>query len=150
MGIFNSRKYNILMTGLEDSGKFSIIHGLKMGKWGTITIGLADETVEYKNLIINKLDITDKERKFLDYYKNIDGIIFVFDSSNNIDKAMKELDLLLNKFNCPFLIFANKYDLNHYEIKIDFKNKKYKIQNTIAILGYGIYDGLDWLVNTLG
>ena len=45
------------------------------------------------------------------------------------------LNILLNKYNCPFLIFANKNDLADYEIKIDFKDK--------------IYEGLDWLNNNI-
>ena len=153
MGIFNPKKFHILMIGLEDSGKYSIILGLKMGKWPSIPhIGLSNETVEYKRLIINTIDINEETKKFLDYYENINGIngiIFVFDSSNNTEEAMKELNILLNKYNCPFLIFANKSDLAKYEIKIDFKDKTYKIINTNAIKGEGIYEGLDWLNNII-
>ena len=78
-GNFVFKKYHIPMVGSKDSGKLTILHGLIGGKWTEIPhISLANETAEYKRLIIDKMDIND-----LDYCENINGIIFVFDSSNN-------------------------------------------------------------------
>ena len=82
----------------------------------------------------------------MELYLYLTLVIILID---NTDEAMKELNILLNKYYCPFLIFANKSDLANYEIKIDFKDKTYKIQNTNAIKGEGIYEGLDWLNNII-
>ena len=56
------------MVGLKDSGKFTIINGLISGKWPAIPhIGLANETAEYKRLIINKIDINEKKKEIFGF-----------------------------------------------------------------------------------
>ena len=67
------------------------------------------------------MDIGGQEKirpLWVNYFKNINGIIWVYDISNNqiIGKSQKELKKILddpqiNK-NIPLLIFANKNDLN--------------------------------------
>ena len=61
--------------------------------------------------------------------------------------------------NVPLLIFANKQDLPR-AMKVDtitdklglrthYKNRKWHIQTASATTGDGLYEGLDWLSNTL-
>lgn len=158
----------ILLLGLDAAGKTTILYKLKIGEIITTipTIGFNLEQVEYKNLTFVIWDIggQDKIRKLWNYYfQNTMALIFVVDASddNRIDEASEELHKLMNHEalgNIPVLIYANKQDqihsLNGIEIAEKFsllqiKSRKWYIQPCSALSGEGVYEGLDWLANTL-
>merc|ERR1712216_734969 len=97
------------------------------------------------------------------YYQNTQGVIFVVDSNDRdrVGEARDELHRMLNEDElreAHLLVFANKQDLpnamNAAEItdKLglhSLRQRGWYIQSTCATTGDGLYEGLDWLSNSL-
>jgi len=169
------KEMRILMVGLDAAGKTTILYKLKLGEVVTTipTIGFNVETVEYKNISFTVWDVggQDKIRPlWRHYYQNTQGIIFVVDSNDRerIDdkggadnSAKEELHRMLAEDelrDAILLVFANKQDLpnamsvNEVTERLglnQLRNRKWYIQATCATTGDGLYEGLDWLSNTL-
>jgi ADP-ribosylation factor protein 1 len=158
----------ILMVGLDAAGKTTILFKLKLGEVVTTvpTIGFNVETVEYKNISFTVWDVggQDKIRPlWRHYYQNTQGVIFVVDSNDRdrVGEARDELHRMLNEDElreAVLLVFANKQDLpnamNAAEItdKLglhSLRQRGWYIQSTCATTGDGLYEGLDWLSNSL-
>jgi len=158
----------ILMVGLDAAGKTTILYKLKLGEIVTTipTIGFNVETVEYKNIQFTVWDVggQDKIRPlWRHYFQNTQGIIFVVDSNDRdrIVEAREELQRMLNEDelrDALLLVFANKQDLpnamNAAEItdKLglhSLRQRAWYIQSTCATSGDGLYEGLEWLSNSL-
>merc|ERR1712006_346 len=165
----------ILIVGLDAAGKTTILYKLKLGEVVTTipTIGFNVETVEYKNISFTVWDVggQDKIRPlWRHYYQNTQGIIFVVDSndrervddsSGSDNSAKEELHRMLAEDelrDAVVLVFANKQDLpnamsvNEVTEKLglnQLRNRQWYIQSTCATTGDGLYEGLDWLSNTL-
>mmetsp|Transcript_7100 Transcript_7100/g.13615 ORF Transcript_7100/g.13615 Transcript_7100/m.13615 type:complete len:228 (+) Transcript_7100:3-686(+) len=123
----------ILMLGLDDAGKTTILDKLKFGEVYTTCpeIGFNVETLEYEDVSFTVWDSgsddddddgedaagQDKIRPLLrHYYQNAQALIFVVDSDDHlqIDDARDELVKILAEDdlrNVPLLVFANKQDL---------------------------------------
>ena len=121
--LLNKKDIRILMVGLDEVGKTTIIYYFKTGKIPkTIesTIGFNVETFEYKNLSFTLWDVGGQDKirvLWKHYYKETDGIIFVVDSNDRdrIEDAGEELKKLLAEEDlkdCFVLVLANKQDLN--------------------------------------
>ena len=133
------------------------------------------ETVEYKNISFTVWDVggQDKIRPlWRHYYQNTQGIIFVVDSNDRerIDdtsgtdrnSAREELHRMLNEDelrDAVLLVFANKQDLpqamsvNEVTERLGLngiRTRPWFIQATCATTGDGLFEGLDWLSDTLG
>jgi len=166
--LFGKREMRILMVGLDAAGKTTILYKLKFGEIVTTipTIGFNVETVEYKNISFTVWDVggQDKIRPlWRHYFQNTQGLIFVVDSNDRerINEAREELSRMLNEDelrDAVVLVFANKQDLpnamNAAEItdKLGLhglRSRTWYIQSTCATSGDGLYEGLDWLSNTL-
>jgi small GTP-binding protein len=172
--LFGTDEYRIIMVGLDNSGKTTILYKLKLGEVVTTTptIGFNVETLEYKNIKFNCWDVggQGKIRPLWNYYfAYTDAVIFVVDSvdkdrindDENDDSVKYEISRLLANDelkNAIFLIFANKQDLPQAvnpQILADLigldkiKNRPWNIQGADAVKGNGLYEGLDWLVSTL-
>jgi len=165
----------ILMVGLDAAGKTTILYKLKLGEVVTTipTIGFNVETVEYKNISFTVWDVggQDKIRPlWRHYYQNTQGIIFVVDSNDRdrIDEsnssehsAKEELHRMLAEDelrDAILLVFCNKQDLPNAMSVAEvterlglnqIRNRQWYIQATCATTGDGLYEGLDWLSNTL-
>ena len=158
----------ILMLGLDAAGKTTILFKLKLGEVVTTmpTIGFNVECVEYKNINFTVWDVggQDKIRKlWRHYYQNTEGLIFVVDSSDRdrIDDAREELSKMLadpEMAEAVVLVFANKQDLPHAMSSTEvaeklslhsLRNRQWFIQSTCATMGDGLYEGLDWLSQTI-
>ena len=163
------------MVGLDAAGKTTILYKLKLGEVVTTipTIGFNVETVEYKNIDFTVWDVggQDKIRPlWRHYYQNTQGIIFVVDSNDRdrIDtgdstskSAADELQRMLAEeelTDAALLVFANKQDLPHAmsvnEITeklglASLRSRQWYVQAACATTGEGLYEGLDWLSNTL-
>jgi small GTP-binding protein len=175
--LFGNKQYRILMIGLDNAGKTTILYKLKLGEFlNTIpTIGFNVETVEYKKISFTIFDIGGQDRiraLWRHYYYNTDAVIFVIDSSDaerldgnenkeNTNTVEHELSLMLNSDELKesvFLFLANKQDrssslkiseiVDHLKL-YNLKNRQWFIQGTNALTGDGIYEGLDWLSKTL-
>lgn len=163
----------IVMVGLDAAGKTTILYKLKLGEVVTTipTIGFNVETVEYKNINFTVWDVggQDKIRPlWRHYYQNTNGIIFVVDSadrermpSNGQSGSADELSKLLEEDELReaiLLVFANKQDLPGAAAVDEvsralglnnLRNRQWFIQGCCATDGSGLYEGLDWLCNTL-
>jgi len=173
--LFGKKEARILMVGLDAAGKTTILYKLKLGEVVTTipTIGFNVETVEYKNISFTVWDVggQDKIRPlWRHYYQNTQGVIFVVDSndkdrvddSNGYEKSAKdELHRMLAEDelrDAVLLVFANKQDLPN-AMKVQevterlglnkLRNRQWYIQGASAPTGDGLYEGLDWLSNTL-
>jgi small GTP-binding protein len=173
--LMGKKEMRILMVGLDAAGKTTILYKLKLGEVVTTipTIGFNVETVEYKNISFTVWDVggQDKIRPlWRHYYQNTQGIIFVVDSNDRerIDdssgadnSAKEELHRMLAEDelrDAIVLVFANKQDLpnamtvNEVTERLglnQLRNRQWYIQSTCATTGDGLYEGLDWLSNTL-
>jgi len=173
--MFGKKEMRILMVGLDAAGKTTILYKLKLGEVVTTipTIGFNVETVEYKNISFTVWDVggQDKIRPlWRHYYQNTQGIIFVVDSNDRdrIDdskdyehSAKEELNRMLSEDElreAALLVFANKQDLPN-AMKVQevterlglnkLRLRQWYIQGASAPTGDGLYEGLDWLSNTL-
>ena len=164
----SSKEMRILMVGLDAAGKTTILYKLKLGEVVTTipTIGFNVETVEYKNISFTVWDVggQDKIRTlWRHYYQNTEGLIFVVDSNDQerFGDAKQELHKMLAEDElreAVVLIFANKQDLPKAKTAAEITEKlgltamttrQWYIQPCCATTGDGLYEGLDWLSNTL-
>merc|ERR1712232_353856 len=158
------KEMRILMVGLDNAGKTTVLYKLKLGEVVTTipTIGFNVETVDYKNISFTVWDVGGQTKirpLWRHYYQNTQGLIFVVDSNDRdrIEAARDELHKMLNEDDlrdAVLLVFANKQDLpnamNAAEItdKLGLhalKQRHWYIQAAIATSGEGLYEGLDWL-----
>ncbi|CAN0007187.1 unnamed protein product [Heterosigma akashiwo] len=154
----------LLMLGLDNSGKTTILYRLNLGV--TIhtvpTIGFNVETIRYRNLEFCVWDVggQDKIRALWRHYLNdTDALIFCIDSadSTRLGVVYNTLHWLLNEKalkGASLLIFANKQDLPGcmstealcQELDLNkMHDRKWHIQNSCALTGDGLWEGLDWL-----
>lgn len=158
----------ILMIGLDNAGKTTILYKLNSGKiiHTVPTIGFNMETIEYEKMTMNIWDIggQDKIRQLWKYYyQNTDAIIFVVDSSDSdrLGLVCEEINKLLHEDelrNAILLVMANKQDkkgalsvgeLGEILPLKNIKTRQWYIQGTNAHTGDGLYDGLSWLSKKL-
>merc|ERR1711879_104555 len=166
--MFGSQEMRILMVGLDAAGKTTILYKLKLGEIVTTipTIGFNVESVEYKNINFTVWDVggQDKIRPlWRHYFQNTQGLIFVVDSNDRdrVSEAADELQKMLKEDelrDAVLLVFANKQDLPQAMSVSELTDKlglhslgarKWYVQATCATTGDGLYEGLDWLSNTL-
>ena len=162
------KESRILMVGLDAAGKTTILYKLKLGENVTTipTIGFNVETLEYKNVSFTVWDVGGQDRirpLWRHYYQNTNAVIFVVDSNDRerVDFAKDELMKMINEDELKeamILIFANKQDLpkamkpQELTEKLglnQLRNRSWYIQGTCATNGDGLYEGLDWLSNSL-
>jgi len=159
------------MVGLDCSGKTTILYKLKLGEIVTTvlpTIGFNVETVVYKKISFTVWDVggQDKIRPLWRhyYFEHTHGLIFVVDSSDKlrIPQAAQELQRMLSEdelTDAVVLVFANKIDLpqamsvteiaEQLGLSTLLRDRRWFIHGTCATTGVGLYDGLDWLAETL-
>ncbi|KAL0453537.1 UNVERIFIED_CONTAM: ADP-ribosylation factor 1 [Sesamum latifolium] len=198
--LFGNKEARILVLGLDNAGKTTILYRLQMGEVvSTIpTIGFNVETVQYNNIKFQVWDLEFWNQKcflfmlisnffslyvikweiiwlVLDsfglairpywrcYFPNTQAIIYVVDSSDTdrLVVAKEEFHAILEEEELKgavVLLFANKQDLpgalddaaitEALELH-KIKNRQWSIFKTSAIKGEGLFEGLDWLSNTL-
>eukprot|EP01084_Bolivina_argentea_P205530 351091_1 len=106
-GNVNARR--LLMIGLDESGKSTILYQLKLGEFLNIRnqIGFFVETYFYKNIEFTIWDIVGKDKVrplWHHYYQNSQAIIYVIDSIDrerlnpNLIKSSKECNVLINGY----------------------------------------------------
>lgn len=158
----------ILMVGLDNAGKTTILYRLKLEEIvSTVpTLGFNVETVTYKNISFTVWDIggQDKIRSLWRvYFQDTQGLIFVVDSADRerIEEAKTELHKLLGEeqlTNIVLLVFANKQDMPDAMPASDVREKlglgsmrqrPWFVQSSCAVKGEGLYEGLDWLASQI-
>ncbi|KAJ3434546.1 adp-ribosylation factor a1b [Anaeramoeba flamelloides] len=161
---FEKNEVRILMAGLDQAGKTTILYQLKLGKNVTTipTRGFNFETVEYKKNSFTIWDVGGQKKirpLWRPYYQNTQGIIFVVDSTDHerINEAHDVLHKMLGEDELKeavLLVFANKQDhpkaMYAPEIcaKMGLNTLRYRkwfFLPCTARTGEGLDEGLDWL-----
>ncbi|KAK6100978.1 ADP-ribosylation factor-like protein 6 [Brugia pahangi] len=166
------KQVNILMIGLDNSGKTTIINKMKKEEDRvtqiTPTIGYTTEKFIFNNttFLVHDMSGQGKYRNLWEnYYKEVDGVVFVIDSNDRLRIAVicDELRLLLdhrefNRKKIPLLVFVNKMDekgaMTTSEISDNIglnsiNNRNWRICATCAITGEGLKDGFQWLLENI-
>jgi len=169
---FGKAERRVLITGLDAAGKTTILYKLKLGEVVTTipTIGFNVETVEYgQGMSLLSFTIWDiggrgKIRALRrHYYQNCQAIIFVVDSNDRdrVEDAAEELNMLLREDelrDAVLLVFANKHELpnamtvqelNEKLMLHRLRGRQWFMQQSCALTGNGLYEGLDWLHSVL-
>lgn len=164
--LFN-KEVKIIMVGLDDAGKTTILYKLKAGVPVPIipTIGFNVETIRHKKFRLSVWDISGingLRKLWYHYMAGSVGMIYVIDSANegrlpDNRECIKQLLASELLQNIPILFFANKMDkaeLSGSEIADELglgkiTSHKWKIQESYALTGFGLFEGLDWLVKQI-
>lgn len=167
-GLLGNKEVRVLILGLDNAGKTTILYKLQMGEVVTTvpTIGFNVETVKYKNLRFQVWDLggqTSIRPYWRCYYQNTNAVIYVIDSADGerLGTAKQELMAMLEEEelkDAALMVFANKQDLPN-SLPSDaiaeklglgsLKNRNWAIFKTSAIKGDGLFEGFDWLVASL-
>ncbi|XP_054280831.1 ADP-ribosylation factor-like protein 6 [Macrosteles quadrilineatus] len=166
------REVKILVVGLNNSGKSTVVNNLKSDdtKASEIvpTLGLNVDKFKHQNVTFTAFDMSGQGRYrdlWEHYYKDCEGIIFVIDSSDRLRLAVvrDELDLLLQHPDIatrqiPILFFSNKMDLREAlsSVKIaaglgleQIMDKPWHICATNALTGEGLQEGMEWFTQQI-
>ncbi len=167
------KEANILIVGLDNSGKSTIINSMKTEEAKTQdivpTVGFNVEQIKFgAKLQMTCFDMSGQGRYrnlWEHYYRDVSGIIFVVDSSDKlrIPVAQEELNLLLDHSDIsskriPILFFANKMDMRESvsSVKVSqllklesVQDKPWHICASNAITREGIDEGFTWLSNQI-
>ena len=165
---FGDKEARILILGLDNAGKTTILYRLHCGEViQTIpTIGFNLETVTYKNIKFNVWDLggqTSIRPYWRCYYPNTQAVIFVVDScdAERLETSKQEFQAILSEEELQkavILVYANKQDLPGALSESDvaeglglpqIKNRTWSIYRTSATKGEGLFEGLEWLSNVL-
>lgn len=166
--LFSKKEIRILILGLDNAGKTTLLYRLKIGEVVTTipTIGFNVESVTYKNLHFNVWDLggqTSIRPYWRCYYANTAAVIFVIDSTDldRLGTAAEELAAMLNEDelkDAALLVFANKQDQPGAKgageiseaLKLgELRDRNWSIVACSAVDGTGVTEGMDWLVQTV-
>lgn len=162
------RKIRVLILGLDNAGKTSILYRLQLGNPVSTspTVGFNLEKLTYKNITFEVWDLggqTGIRPYWRCYFTDTDAIIYVVDSTDRdrMGVAKHELYALLDEDELRkslLLIFANKQDLpeacseaeiaQHLGVS-SIMNRTWTIVKSSAKTGDGLIEGMDWLVEQL-
>lgn len=161
---WGGREYKIVMVGLDNAGKTTILYKLHLGEVIVThpTVGSNVEQVKYKNIQLEIWDLGGQQnlRSFWPtYFAHTDAVVMVVDSTDRarIGVTKSELFNLLEKSelnDTPILIFANKQDLKDAMIVEELtqalalhtiKSHDWHIESCCALTGEGLSKGLDWI-----
>ncbi|CAF1041774.1 unnamed protein product [Adineta steineri] len=169
---FGKREVNVLVVGLDNSGKSSLLNYLRPRETQTDfiapTVGFNLEHFVCKGLSFTAFDMSGQSRYrtlWGNYYRTTNGIIFVVDSSDKtrILVAREELQQLLShpdisSRNIPIVFFANKMDIRDALSDVGVSsalgldgvtNKSWHICSSNALKGEGVADGIEWLSSAI-
>lgn len=169
---FAKEEANILVIGLDNSGKTTILNQLKSDDCKSMdivpTIGFSVEKLQRKSLTITAFDMSGQGRYrtlWEQYYRDCQGVVFVVDSSDKIrmvvardelDSMMKHPDLAGRRV--PILFFANKMDSRDAvsSVKVstlmgleDIRDKAWHICASNGLTGEGLHEGFEWLTEQI-
>jgi ADP-ribosylation factor-like protein 1 len=163
--IWSKKEIRILILGLDNAGKTTLLYRLKIGEVVTTipTIGFNVESVTYKNLNFNVWDLggqTSIRPYWRCYFANTAAVVFVVDSTDieRLQTAADELSAMLNEEelrDAALLVFANKQDqpgakgagdISEALRLGELKDRNWSIMACSAIDGRGVNEGMDWLV----
>ena len=123
----------IVMLGLDNAGKTTILYKLRLGEVVTTvpTIGFNVETVVYKHINFTVWDIGGQTKirpLWKHYLQDTDALVYVVDSQDRkrFAEAKEELDAILADDrirNASLLVFSNKTDMPGSATTTEVKEK---------------------------
>lgn len=162
------KEQRIVMLGLDNGGKTTILYRLKMGEIvsTTPTIGFNVESVTRKNLTFSVWDVGGQDQirgLWRHYFLNTQAVIFVVDSNdtNRLKEARDELWKVLESpelTGAIILVLANKQDLpnalpaNEIGNGLDLariSSHSWHVAATCATTGDGLDESFDWLADRI-
>lgn len=173
--VWGPPKMRILMNGLDAAGKTTILYKIKVGEVETKipTIGMIIETTSSPKVEFLSWDHGGRSKiraLWRHYMANVHALVWVVDSNDrdrlsstdeDYTTSRSELHSLLSEellADCPLLVLANKQDLPNAltvdEVATalglsDLRHRPWLIQGCTATSGTGIFEGLDWLAQTV-
>jgi ADP-ribosylation factor-like protein 2 len=130
------------------------------------TLGFNIKTLEFKNYRLNVWDVGGQQTirsYWRNYFEQTDGLVWVIDATDSrrvLDSA-KELHALLKEerlAGASLLVLANKRDLPgamsveavQELLQLDaIKSRHWRIESCSAVKGWGLREGVEWLVNDI-
>eukprot|EP00826_Nyctotherus_ovalis_P032379 TRINITY_DN2608_c0_g3_i1.p1 TRINITY_DN2608_c0_g3~~TRINITY_DN2608_c0_g3_i1.p1 ORF type:complete len:175 (+),score=28.43 TRINITY_DN2608_c0_g3_i1:82-606(+) len=170
MGSSESRKKKIVIIGLDNAGKTTLINSLKSSKVTDIvpTVSCSTEHFEKNKINFTVFDMSGhSEYRFLweKYYSGCNAVIFVVDSgdSTRMHLVKNELQRLLAHptilaKGMPILFYANKMDLESAYAEEEvakvldldgIKDRPWNIFASNALTYQGVEEGINWLSEKL-
>mmetsp|Transcript_15874 Transcript_15874/g.26802 ORF Transcript_15874/g.26802 Transcript_15874/m.26802 type:complete len:193 (+) Transcript_15874:256-834(+) len=165
-------KSTVLVVGLQNSGKSTIVNNLKddANKVAEITptVGFSVEQVQLEKCKLTIVDLSGDQKYhklWSCYYEEAQAIIFVIDATDrgSLEEAKGRLmEVVLHDHlqKIPLLVFANKSDVatalsqTDVMIQMDLKNslhakKSWLICASSGITGDGLQQGMKWLTDLM-
>ncbi|CAD26193.1 GTP-BINDING ADP RIBOSYLATION FACTOR (ARF) [Encephalitozoon cuniculi GB-M1] len=149
----------ILVLGLDNAGKTTILHKLlgKPTERVHPTFGYQIHDVVYKAHSLIVLDIGGQSvfvEYWSSYYEDVDGVVFVFDSSDRRSFAEHIGHIRSALVDTPMLILANKSDLNPTfnaeslgsDLCELLKKSDVRLVKCCGVSGDGLEAGFDWIL----
>lgn len=163
--LFKNREMRILMLGLDNAGKTTILYKLKLGKTSKTvpTVGFNVETVKHKNVSFAVWDCGGQERirpLWRHYFTGTNALIYVVDSSDigRLEESKNELLRVINDkelANSLLIVLANKQDVDNavkpkelidlFSLNDLTGEHTWSVIPTIAIDGTGLVEALNWI-----
>ncbi len=164
----NDREARILVLGLDNSGKTTILKRLCDEEVSHVmpTQGFNVKSLVQNDLTLNVWDIGGQKSirpYWRNYFDHTDALIYVIDSADHkrMEETGVELDQLLDEEkleNVPVLILANKQDLisAHSPEEVSdglnlssISDRPWNIQPCSAKSGEGLKEGMEWIMSFL-
>ncbi|KAK0415830.1 hypothetical protein QR680_012144 [Steinernema hermaphroditum] len=172
--IFQSRRkaVNILVLGLDNSGKTTIINKMKPTDAQVTqivpTVGYSVDRFSAGNMLFSSFDMSGQSKYrslWENYYAACEGIVFVVDSNDRLRMAvardelwmvLDHKDIVSNKV--PIIVLANKMDEKGAmtptevtkELGLDsIRDQNWTIVATCALTGEGLQHGMEWLASNI-
>eukprot|EP00747_Dinoflagellata_sp_TGD_P165279 gnl/TRDRNA2_/TRDRNA2_186354_c0_seq1.p1 gnl/TRDRNA2_/TRDRNA2_186354_c0~~gnl/TRDRNA2_/TRDRNA2_186354_c0_seq1.p1 ORF type:complete len:188 (+),score=52.86 gnl/TRDRNA2_/TRDRNA2_186354_c0_seq1:128-691(+) len=172
-GLTAKRKVRIVVVGLDNSGKTTILNALKPKKASleTVpTVGYATEEFAKYGVNFCAFDMSGQSRYrnlWEHYYGDVEGIIVVIDATDKLRFAVvkDELNTMLSDPKVasktpkiPILFLSNKMDLPTASPPLEtiqalelekITDRAWKFATCEALKGEGIEEALKWLVDAI-
>lgn len=166
----SGKKVNILVVGLDNSGKTTIIERLKPKHKQTNevapTVGFTVDEFDKGTLTFTVFDMSGAGRYrtlWEQYYREAEAVIYVIDSADKLRLvvAKDELENMMRHPNLrkvPVLFLANKKDLPTAMPPVeiaqalgleDIRDRAWQIVPSNGLSGEGVDKGVDWLAERL-
>lgn len=170
---FSKTKVSILVVGLDNSGKTTLISRLQSKTDSDVTnivptVGFTVESVVKDNVKFTIFDMSGQSAYrglWESYYADVDAIVWVLDSADRLRMSLAKVEIEAltthTEFigrHVPLLIFANKMDLNNALSPVEcmqllnldnLKDNPWHITASNAVSGDGVDDGMKWLSDAI-